>query len=103
MFFQHDQEITSAEASRNKSQADYDDTATDLNVAKEQYDMLKEEARKREEVAQILEKKNKEFTEKMDKLSKATAFIQAHYMGMQARKERDKAMKGKRKKKGKKR
>lgn len=69
----------------------------------EEHDLLKEEARKRAEIAAILERKNKEFTDKMDKLSNATQYIQAHWMGMLARKERDKAMKGKRKKGKKKR
>mgnify|MGYP002631458482 CR=1 FL=1 len=50
----------------------------------------------------MLEKKNKEFTDKMEMLNNAAKFVQAHWNGMIARKERDKAMKGKRKKKKKK-
>ena len=102
MYQQHDAEITSAETAKQKNQEDYNDTLADLKVAQETFDLLKEDARKRDEVAQILERKNKEFTEKMEKLNKATSYIQAHYMGMVARKERDKAMKGKKKRKGKK-
>lgn len=81
---------------------DYDDTATDLKQAREEFELLREEARKREEIAAILARKNAEFSEKMDKLNKASEYLQAHWLGMLARKERDKAMKGKKKKKKKK-
>ena len=101
-YFQHDNEITAAENGLQKNIEEYQDTAADLKMVQSEFDMLREEKRKRDEIAAMLEKKNKEFTDKMDKISKASAFIQAHWMGMVARKERDKAMKGKRKKKGKK-
>lgn len=66
---------------------------------KDEYELLREEARKREEIAAILAAKEAEFTEKMRKLEQASEYIQAHWQGMLARKERDKAMKGKKKKK----
>ena len=51
-----------------------------------------------------MQKKNDEQNLIMDKLTKASEFIQAHWRGMQERKLMEKAMKGKRKKKkGKKR
>lgn len=61
-----------------------------------------DEQRKREVIKEMMDAKNKEFTDKMNKLHIASQFIQAHWNGMLTRKERDKAMKGKRKK-GKKR
>lgn len=99
---QYDLEIFASEETNKKMQLDYDDTATDLAQAREEYELLREEARKREEIAAILARKNAEFSEKMNKLNKASEYIQAHWMGMMARKERDKAMKGKKKKKKKK-
>lgn len=98
----YDTEIGASEETNMKMKLDYDDTATDLAQAREEYELLREEARKREEIAAILERKNAEFSEKMNKISKASEYIQAHWMGMLARKERDKAMKGKKKKKKKK-
>ena len=96
---QYDTEINASEETNAKMQADYDDTAFDLSQAKEEYELLRDEARQREEIAAILERKNAEFSEKMNKINKASQYIQAHWMGMLARKERDKAMKGKKKKK----
>lgn len=65
---------------------------------KESYSMLLDEKRKRDEIAAIMKKKNDEQNATMDKLVKASEFIQAHWRGMQERRLMEKAMKGKRKK-----
>jgi hypothetical protein len=46
---------------------------------KDEYELLREEARKREEIAAILAAKEAEFTEKMRKLEQASEYIQAHW------------------------
>lgn len=102
MMTQHDTEIRGAETTMTRAQADYDEVSADLGQSKDEFSLLKQEQGKREEIQKMLEAKNKEFTDKMDRLNRASQFIQAHWNGMQARKERDKAMKGKRKKKKKK-
>lgn len=101
-FNSYDTEIGIAEETKAKMQDDYNDTANDLTMLKEEYDLLREEARKREEIARILAMKEAEFTKKMDKIEEASRYIQAHWLGMLQRKDRDKAMKGKKKKKKKK-
>lgn len=98
----YDGEIQTAEETKAKMETDYKDSAHDLQMFKDEYELLREEARKREEIAAILAAKEAEFTEKMRKLEQASEYIQAHWQGMLARKERDKAMKGKKKKKKKK-
>ena len=98
IYFQHDNEINAAEVTKAKTLEDFKEVDTDLKQISDEHDLLREEARKREEIAAIMERKNKEFTDKMDKLNIASAYIQAHWMGMLQRKERDKAMKGKKKK-----
>ena len=46
-----------------------------------------------------MQKKNDEQNAKIEKLSKASEFIQAHWRGLLARKDMEKARKGKKKKK----
>lgn len=103
MVDQHDNEIRAAETTMARTQADYDEVSADLAQSKAEFALLQQEHKKREEIQRMLEAKNKEFTDKMERLNRASQFIQAHWNGMLVRKERDKAMKGKRKKKGKKR
>lgn len=54
----YDQEITQNEETVFKMQADLEETDADLNQVREEYELLREEARKREEIAAILEAKN---------------------------------------------
>lgn len=64
--------------------------------------MRLEEKRKRDEIAAIMQKKNDEQNEKMDKLERACEFIQAHWRGLLEQRIMEKARKkkkGKRKKK----
>ena len=64
----YDGEITTAEETKAKMETDYKDSAHDLQMFKDEYELLREEARKREEIAAILAAKEAEFTEKMRKL-----------------------------------
>lgn len=69
---------------------------------KEEFNMLLQEKRKRDEIAAIMQKKKDEQNAKMDKLIRASEYIQAHWRGMLERKIAEKARKGKKKKKKKK-
>jgi hypothetical protein len=60
--------------------------------------MRLQEKKKRDQIAAIMKKKNDEQNAMKEKLVKASEFIQAHYRGMLARKEMEKARKGKKKK-----
>jgi len=68
---------------------------------KESLAMLQEEKRKRDEIAAIMKKKADEQQAIMDKMIRASEFIQAHWRGMQERRLMEKSMKGKKKKRGK--
>ena len=48
--------------------AEYEDTLAYLNNMKEQYNMLLEEKRKRDEIAAMMQKRKDEQNAKMDKL-----------------------------------
>jgi len=61
--------------------------------------MRLEEKRKRDEIAAIMQSKNDEQSAQLEKLERASEFIQAHWRGLLARKEMEKVRK---KKKGKK-
>jgi CHASE3 domain sensor protein len=99
---QYDTELRHQTKDNEKIQTEYDDTLTELNYMKEEYNILLEEKRKRDEIAAIMQKKKDEQNEKMNKLIKASEYIQAHWRGMLERKIAEKARKGKKKKKKKK-
>ena len=78
----YDSEIGNQTLDNAKTQAEYDDTMADLNQIKEEYDMRLEEKKKRDEIAAIMQKKNDSQNEKMEKLTSACEFIQAHWKGL---------------------
>ena len=61
--------------------------------------MRLEEKRKRDEIEAIMKKKNDAENARMDRLVKASEYIQAHWRGLLARRDAEKARKGKKKKK----
>ena len=61
-----------------------------------------EEKKKRDQIAAIMKKKTDEQQAQMDRLVRASEYIQAHWRGLLARKDAEKARKGKKKKKKKK-
>ena len=98
----YDQELKQQTKGNKIAKEEYDGTLTDLNNMKESLAMLQEEKRKRDEIAAIMKKKSDEQQAVMDKLTRASEFIQAHWRGMQERRLMEKSMKGKKKKRGKK-
>lgn len=98
----YDYEMKNQTREKEKYLAEFDDTNGELASVKDEYEVLMQERKKREEIAAIMKRKNDEQSLIMDKLVKASEFIQAHWRGMQERKLMEKAMKGKKKRKGKK-
>ena len=100
---EYDRTIKGENRNKDKYQAELDDTMADLNQMQEEYNMLMVERKKREEIAAIMQRKNDEQSSAMDKLVKASEFIQAHWRGKEERKLAEKLLKkGKKKRKGKK-
>ena len=97
----YDFEMKNQTKEKDKYIAEYDDTNGELSSVKEEYEVLMQERKKREEIAAIMKRKNDEQNVIMDKIVKASEFMQAHWRGMQERRLMEKAMKGK-KRKGKK-
>lgn len=69
---------------------------------KEEYEQREEEQRKYSEIQAIVEKKENEHKHKIEQLTRAAQYVQAHWRGMLSRKEGEKARKKKKKGKGKK-
>lgn len=99
---QYDQEMFGSTAENQKYQGEYEDTANDLKEIEQEYHDRYEARVKREEIAAIMERKKNEQNAKLEKMSRACEWVQAHWRGMLARKEMEKARKGKKKKKKKK-
>ena len=97
----YDHELKQHSKGNKIAREEYDGTRTDLHNMKESLAMLTEEKRKRDEIATIMKSKNDEQQAVMDKMIRASEFIQAHWRGMQERKLMEKSMKGKKKKRGK--
>lgn len=95
----YDREVNQHTVDNQKTQNEYDDTYADLLQLKEEYSMRLQEKKKRDEIAAIMQKKNDEQNAQKEKLVRASEFIQAHWRGLLARKEMEKARKGKKKKK----
>lgn len=72
-------------------------------MLREEWNHRQEERRKTEEINEIVQRKEDENRKQMELLTRAAEWIQAHWRGMQARVEADKARKkNKKKRKGKK-
>jgi len=95
----YDRELNQNTIDNQKTQSEYDDTYSDLLELKEEYKLRLQEKKKRDEIAAIMQKKNDEQNAKKEKLVKASEFIQAHWRGLLARKDMEKARKGNKKKK----
>lgn len=97
----YDQDLKNQERENKKSQAEYDDVQHELQEMKEHFNLLLEEKRKREELNRFMQRKKDEQSAKMNRLIRATEYIQAHWTGMIERKNWEKGP-GKKKKKKKK-
>lgn len=98
----YDQEMTSNVAENQKYTNEYEDTLHELKEIESEYNQRLIERKKRDEINEIMEAKKRQQNEKIEKLSRACEWVQAHWRGMLARKEMEKARKGKKKKKKKK-
>jgi hypothetical protein len=99
---QYDQEMFATTGENTKYEGEYEDTANDLREIEKEYEDRVETRKKRDEIAAIMQKKKDEQNAQMEKISRGCEWIQAHWRGMLARKEMEKARKGKKKKKKKK-
>jgi hypothetical protein len=72
------------------------------NQLKEEWEQRCEEQRKFNEIQKIVERKETEQREKMEQITRGAQWVQAHWRGLLARREGEKARKKKKKGKGKK-
>lgn len=98
----YDSEMFGTVAENQKFTNEYEDTLHELKEIEAEYNQRLIERKKRDEINEIMERKKQQQNEKIEKLSRACEWIQAHWRGMLARKEMEKARKGKKKKKKKK-
>ena len=96
---EYDRDVQTQTVDNQKFQAEYDEIYADLQQTKEEYAMRLEEKRKRTEIEEFMARKDQEQKSQMQKLERASEFIQAHWRGLLARKDMEKARKGKKKKK----
>lgn len=98
----YDQEMRERNKERDETQADLEDQEQHLVQIREQWAERIEEKRRREDLAEIIKKKQLAHKKHMDTLDKAAQFLQAHYRGMLARRDMERARKGKKGKRRKK-
>ena len=98
----YDQDMRDKNKERDETQADLEDQLQQLAQIKEQWAERIEEKRRREDLDEIIKKKEEQHKKHQDTLNKAAQFLQAHYRGMLARREMDRARKGKKGKRRKK-
>ena len=87
---------------KQEAEADCQDAEYQLTQIREQWAERIDERRKREALKAIMDRKEAEQRKKLDTLNKAAQFLQAHYRGMVARKDMERARKGKKGRKGRK-
>ena len=92
------------EQSRAKEQAkeQFEQVNHEKFLVSEEYNTRLEERKKREEILAIMKKKNDEQLKQMNLLHRAAEWMQCHWRGLLARREMERARKGKKKKKKKK-
>lgn len=71
----------------------------ELTLINDEHRQRIEERKKRDEILAIMKQKNDEQLKQMNLLNKAAEWVQAHWRGLLARREMEKARKGKKKKK----
>lgn len=86
---------------RNKEQAleQFEQVHHELIHITDEHRQRIEERKKRDEILAIMKKKNDEQLKQMNLLNKAAEWTQAHWRGLLARREMEKARKGRKKKK----
>lgn len=98
----YDQDMRDKNKERDETRADLEDQEDQLRQIREQWAERREEARKRENLQAILDKKKEIQRKETDTLNQAAKFLQAHYRGMLARREQERSRKGKKGKRRKK-
>jgi septal ring factor EnvC (AmiA/AmiB activator) len=98
----YDQDMRDKNKERDETRADLEDQEDQLRQIREQWAERREEARKRENLQAILDKKKEIQRKETDTLNQASKFLQAHYRGMLARREQERSRKGKKGKRRKK-
>ncbi len=86
----------------DKAHNDRGETYHELEQIQEEYKQRLEEKKKREEIMAIMKKKDDEQQKQINLLNRAAEWMQAHWKGLLARREMEKARKGRKKKKKKK-
>ena len=99
----YDTEMRDKNKERDDNQADLDEQEYTLSQIRTLWDERKEEKRKRLALQKIMDEKKEKQQKEMRTLHEAARFLQAHYRGMLARRDMDRARKGKKgKRRGKK-
>lgn len=95
----YDTEMKDHTREKEKALAEYQESHHELTQISEEYKQRLEERKKREEILALMKKKNEEQEKQMNLLNRASEWVQAHWKGLLARREMEKARKGKKKKK----
>lgn len=98
----YDSEMKLKQEEKADSQKKLDEVLHELQIYKDDWEKRKEEKRKYNEIQDIIKRKEEEQRKQREALDKAAQYIQAHWLGMLARRDAEKARRGKKKKKGKK-
>ena len=98
----YDTDMREKNKERDDTRADLEEQQYLLKQIKEQWTERLEENRRREALALIKKRKEEEQEKQRKTLDAAAQFLQAHYRGMMARREMEKARKGKKGKRRKK-
>jgi hypothetical protein len=96
---QYDSEMYDKAKEIEKQITSKNETENELRQCQEQYNMRLEEARKQNEIEAMIQAKEEEQRKIMARLERGAAWIQAHWKGLVARKDMEKARKKKKKKK----
>ena len=95
----YDIEMKDKTRQKDTATAEFDQTHHELTLIQDEYKQRLEERKKRNEILAIMKKKSDEQAKQMNLLVKAAEWMQAHWRGLLARREMEKARKGKKKKK----
>ena len=98
----YDTEMREKNKERDDTKADLDEQEYHLSQIRDQWAERREEKRKREALQKIMDEKKEKHEKEMNTLHEAARFLQAHYRGMLARRDMERARKGKKGKRRKK-
>lgn len=98
----YDTEMRDKNKERDGYKADLDEQEYQLSQIRSSWAERVEEKRKREALQKIMDEKKEKQEKEMNTLHEAARFLQAHYRGMLARRDMDRARKGKKGKRRKK-